>query len=78
MEERPAGTTDDALETRPREHWLEPILDVLAIPADSDPFEQARLRQGIRLAFVAAPPRDAPGSCVTPDFLPRGLRPLLK
>src|SRR5690606_40112861 len=47
--------------TRPRTHWLEPIPDARVIPADADPFEQAALRQSIRLAFVAAlqhlPPR---------------------
>lgn len=48
------GTTEDALETRPGTHWLEPIPDVRAIPADSDPAEALALRQSIRLAFVAA------------------------
>jgi RNA polymerase sigma-70 factor (ECF subfamily) len=48
------GTPDDSLETRPRTHWLEPIPDVRALPADSDPAEKAVLRQSIRLAFVAA------------------------
>jgi RNA polymerase sigma-70 factor (ECF subfamily) len=61
IEEGPVGTVDDALEARPRTHWLEPIPDVRAIPADGDPFEVAALRQSIRLAFVAAlqhlPPR---------------------
>jgi RNA polymerase sigma-70 factor, ECF subfamily len=61
MEEGPAGTVQDPLETRPRTHWLEPVPDAMAIPADGDPFEQAAMRQSIRLAFVAAlqhlPPR---------------------
>ena len=61
IEEAAAGSVDDELETRPRTHWLEPIPDVRAIPADGDPFEVAALRQSIRLAFVAAlqhlPPR---------------------
>lgn len=48
------GTVDDALETRPREHWLEPIADAQAIPADADPSERLVLRESIRLAFVAA------------------------
>jgi RNA polymerase sigma-70 factor (ECF subfamily) len=48
------GTPDDSLETRPRTHWLEPIPDARALPADSDPAEKAVLRQSIRLAFVAA------------------------
>ena len=52
-----------ALPTRTREHWVEPIPDVAALPAegDSDPEERAILRESIRLAFVAAlqylPPR---------------------
>ncbi|HEX2061211.1 MAG TPA: sigma-70 family RNA polymerase sigma factor [Thermoanaerobaculia bacterium] len=62
FEEGPAGSVETAtLETRERTHWLEPIPDARAIPADDDPFEQAALRQSIRLAFVAAlqhlPPR---------------------
>ena len=61
------GVVDDdlvnRLTQRPREHWVEPIPDVMAIPADSDadPAERALLRESIRLAFVAAlqylPPR---------------------
>jgi len=39
---------------RTREHWIEPIADVRALPADADPSERAILRQSIRLAFVAA------------------------
>jgi RNA polymerase sigma-70 factor (ECF subfamily) len=61
MEEGPAGTVDDPLETRPRTHWLEPIPDADALPAGDDPFELTAQRQSIRLAFVAAlqhlPPR---------------------
>jgi len=49
------------LETRERTHWLEPIPDARALPAEGDPFELAVQRQSIRLAFVAAlqhlPPR---------------------
>jgi RNA polymerase sigma-70 factor (ECF subfamily) len=54
LEEGPVGTVDDVLDVRPRTHWLEPIPDVRAIPADADPLEQTMLRQSIRLAFVAA------------------------
>jgi RNA polymerase sigma-70 factor (ECF subfamily) len=54
MEEGPVGTVDDPLTQLPHSHWIEPIPDVQALPADSDPFEQAELRQSIRLAFVAA------------------------
>ena len=54
IEEGPQGTVDDALETRPRTHWLEPVPDARAIPEDADPAERAALRQSIRLAFVAA------------------------
>jgi RNA polymerase sigma-70 factor, ECF subfamily len=61
MEESAAGSVDDPLETRPRTHWLEPIPDARAVPADGDPFEHTALRQSIRLAFVSAlqhlPPR---------------------
>jgi RNA polymerase sigma-70 factor, ECF subfamily len=52
-----------ALPQRPREEWLEPIPDALALPAEDrcDPEERALLRESIRLAFVAAlqylPPR---------------------
>jgi len=62
FEEGPASVVETAsLETRDRTHWLEPIPDARAIPVDANPFEQAVLRQSIRLAFVAAlqhlPPR---------------------
>jgi RNA polymerase sigma-70 factor (ECF subfamily) len=61
IEEGPVGTVDDALEVRERAHWLEPIPDADALPADGDPYEQTLMRQSIRLAFVAAlqhlPPR---------------------
>ena len=51
------------LTQRAREDWVEPIPDVMALPAesDADPAERAVLRESIRLAFVAAlqylPPR---------------------
>lgn len=54
IDEGPSGTIDSPLETRPRSHWLEPIPDAQAIPSDADPYEQAKLRESIRLAFVAA------------------------
>jgi RNA polymerase sigma-70 factor, ECF subfamily len=58
---RPVGNTREELATRPAEYWVEPIPDLSVIPADSDPHEQAVLRESIRLAFVAAlqhlPPR---------------------
>ena len=61
IEEGPVGSVDDPLEARPRTHWLEPIPDARALPADANPQELASLRQSIRLAFVAAlqhlPPR---------------------
>jgi RNA polymerase sigma-70 factor (ECF subfamily) len=52
--EGPLGTTEDLLVEKPREHWLEPIPDAMAIPSDSDPSEEAILRESIRLAFVHA------------------------
>jgi RNA polymerase sigma-70 factor (ECF subfamily) len=62
--EGPVAVTDGlTLATQPREHWVEPIPDVLALPAEdeSDPAERAILKESIRLAFVAAlqylPPR---------------------
>jgi RNA polymerase sigma-70 factor, ECF subfamily len=51
------------LQQFPREHWVEPIPDDVAIPSSeiSDPAERAILKESIRLAFVAAlqylPPR---------------------
>lgn len=61
MECGPAGTVDDPLEALPRTHWLEPIPDARALPAEGDPAELLALRQSVRLAFVAAlqhlPPR---------------------
>jgi RNA polymerase sigma-70 factor, ECF subfamily len=61
MEDGPVGTVDDVLEARPRTHWLEPIADARALPADANPHDLTVLRQSIRLAFVAAlqhlPPR---------------------
>ena len=61
IDERPAGTIHSPLESLDRTHWLEPIPDARVIPADSNPHEEAVLRQSIRLAFVAAlqqlPPR---------------------
>jgi RNA polymerase sigma-70 factor, ECF subfamily len=61
MEEGPNGTVQDHLETRERQHWLEPVPDARVLPSDANPFELAALRQSIRLAFVSAlqhlPPR---------------------
>ena len=61
MELGPEGSVDDPLNELPRTHWLEPIPDSKALPADADPSELLVLRQSIRLAFVAAlqhlPPR---------------------
>lgn len=60
----PAEVRDGmTLPQRSREYWVEPVPDILALPAeaDSDPEERAILRESIRLAFVAAlqylPPR---------------------
>jgi hypothetical protein len=55
------GSVDDPLDTRSRTHWLKPIQDARALPADADLFELTALHQSTRLAFVAAlqhlPPR---------------------
>lgn len=60
----PTEVRDDmALPQRPRECWVEPIPDAMALPAAEEcgPEELAILRDSIRLAFVAAlqhlPPR---------------------
>src|SRR5262249_36478985 len=37
IEDGPLGTVDDTLETRPRNHWLEPVPDVQVLPDDADP-----------------------------------------
>src|SRR5438067_11469282 len=34
MEDGPSGTIDDTLVSRPGSHWLEPIPDARALPAD--------------------------------------------
>lgn len=61
IEEWAPGSVDAPLETLDRTHWLEPVPDARVLPADSNPYEIAALRQSIRLAFVAAlqhlPPR---------------------
>lgn len=61
MEEGEAAAPDDQLIAHPRNHWIEPIPDARAVPADASPLEKTMLRQSIRLAFVAAlqhlPPR---------------------
>jgi RNA polymerase sigma-70 factor, ECF subfamily len=62
FEDGPASDVASAiLDSRERTHWLEPIPDARALPADGDPYEHAALRQSIRLAFVSAlqhlPPR---------------------
>ncbi len=50
----PNGTVFDDLGQRPRSHWLEPIPDAGALPADDDPARLVAERQSLRLAFVAA------------------------
>jgi RNA polymerase sigma-70 factor, ECF subfamily len=64
VSEAPGTVTEDMdLPKRPRETWVEPIPDAMALPADDDcdPEERAILKESIRLAFVAAlqylPPR---------------------
>lgn len=64
LSDAPAVVHDSmVLEQRPREFWVEPIPDAMALPAreECDPAERAILRESIQLAFVAAlqylPPR---------------------
>jgi len=64
VSETPGVVRDDLVLTqRSREHWVEPIPDAMALPAEADanPEERALLRESIQLAFVAAlqylPPR---------------------
>ncbi len=56
-----AGSLESELVSLPGSRFVEPIPDVLALPAATDPEQHALLRQSIRLAFVAAlqhlPPR---------------------
>lgn len=54
IEDGPVGSVEDALDTRPRTHWIEPIPDARIIPNDASPEETVALRQSIRLAFIAA------------------------
>ena len=54
IEEGPPGMRNDPFVQHPRTHWLEPIPDARAIPADTNPVERLLLSRSIRLAFVAA------------------------
>ena len=44
----------ESLSQRPREYWIEPILDSSVLPSEANPAERAVLRQSVRLAFIAA------------------------
>jgi len=64
LSDRPADIRDDMpLLQRPREEWVEPIPDAMALTAgeDFDPEQRAIMRESLQLAFVAAlqylPPR---------------------
>lgn len=54
MEGCAPGYRGGELPRREREVWIEPVADARAVADGLDPFEQARMRQSIRLAFVAA------------------------
>ena len=54
MEGCAPGYRGGELPQREREVWIEPVADARAVADGLDPFEQARMRQSIRLAFVAA------------------------
>ncbi len=56
-----AGTADQRLVLREREHWVEPMLEACITPVEADPHERAALNEHTRLAFIVAlqelPPR---------------------
>jgi len=55
MEEQSSlNAIHEPLIQRDRTHWIEPIADARAVPADADPAERVILKQSIRLAFVSA------------------------
>jgi RNA polymerase sigma-70 factor (ECF subfamily) len=54
FDDAPVGRVGDTLHTRPSSHWLLPVPDARVLPDDTDPHERLRLRESIRLAFVAA------------------------
>ena len=54
FEDGPMNQLDGELQTKPRSHWLEPVPDARVLPPDASPDERLRLRESIRLAFVAA------------------------
>jgi len=54
FEDGPAGRVGDALQSHPGSHWLEPVPEARVLPADLDLDERLRMRESIRLAFVAA------------------------
>src|SRR5207247_9921999 len=56
IEEGPEGSVNDALEVRPRTHWLAPVPPAPALPTDADPSGHTVLRQRVRVAFAAALP----------------------
>ena len=54
MDTWPVGAIDDDLTTMPASHWVEPIPDAAALPADADPSQLVLLRESIRLASTQA------------------------
>jgi len=59
MDLGPPGSVDAPLTALPRSHWIDPVPDASAVPADGDPAERAELRQSIQVcgARTRAPER---------------------
>ena len=54
MDEAAPGTPEDAIEDRPREHWLEPVPTSAILVDGATPAEALVQRESVRLAFVSA------------------------
>lgn len=54
MDLAPLGSLEDPLEALPAASFIEPVADAAVLDAGQDPAERLRLRQSVRLAYVAA------------------------
>lgn len=54
MDEAAPGTPEDAIDSRPREHWLEPVPTSAILADDATPDVALVQRESVRLAFVSA------------------------